>query len=248
MSRLFSLIALFSLLLTAESALADGFLLQLPKDGTRATYTLTGMVKDGPASGPADNISIDGSFQIASVGQATEKDQPCRWIEIKFEMGGAAKDKNGRTKLPVQTFTYKLLIPEKYLVKGESPLDHVVRAWQQNNQEEATELKNPKDFLDGPLAILLAGPMKDEKKLDKAEVDCKLGEKLACEGVSGTMEVKHGPTQVKCTLEYRVLDKSPFGVVASTWKLEADDTDMMECNMVLSDVSEDAKSELPDKN
>jgi hypothetical protein len=250
MSRTFSLIALFSLLFSAEFASADGFLQKLPKDGTRAVYTLNGKFK--ATAGPNGQMAegkIDGSIQITSVGQATENNEPCRWIEIKVDMGVAMGDQPG----PHKVIVYKLLIPEKFLVKGQSPLDHVVRAWSKEDQREATELKDPKNIELGPLPILLAGPMQDAKPLDKAEVDSKLGQKVPCEGVAGTVDyaMKDGK-KMQCKMENRVHEQSPFGIVAATWtveiKKENDSEGGMEWSIVLSDIGENAKSELPDQN
>jgi len=234
------LLAFFLLVLPAVLARADGLLCQLPKDGTWATYDI-----DVNAKGPGGmDMSIKGTVYLASVGQVTEGDQPCRWIEVQFKMTmtmGEHKDE--------KTETSKLLIPEKYLAKGESPLEHVLRAWIRREKGEPQKLDKPNDIDAGPLPLILSAPWKDVKQLDKADVECKLG-KVACEGVQGTLELKMRQDKVmKCKLENRLHADSPFGVAASHWTIELPEDaggGTMEWNAKLADFGADAKSKIPD--
>jgi hypothetical protein len=241
MSRFQCVFALLLLAGSAGLARADGMFYQLPKDGASATYELNASFKnDNPAP-----LSLKGTMRIASVGQVTEKKQPCRWIEVHFDMDIAVDDvPQGKT-----TEVYKLLIPEKYLAKGQSPLDHVVRAWKQKDDGETQELKHPAALDEGPLPIVLSKPWKDAKPLEKTVVESKLG-KLPCEGVAGALEWKLRNGKVaKCKYENRTSAKSPFGVVASRWTIEAPqwgDGVVLEAALKLADLGEKAKSELPD--
>ena len=92
---------------------------------------------------------------MASVGQVVEKDEPCRWIEVVFEMKPEGDDfpgpKEGRKEIA------KVLVPEKFLAKGQSPLEHVVRAWRQKDKGKPSEVKDPQNIDHGPLPMLLSG-------------------------------------------------------------------------------------------
>lgn len=235
------LAAFLLLALSAALARADGLLYQLPKDGRWASYDFDASVKMAETAG----MNLKGTLRMASVGQATEEKQPCRWIEI--ELGTVMT--LGENKME-KSETYKLLIPEKFLAKGQTPLEHVVRAWTRSGQAEPKKLDKPNSVAAGPLPIILSGPWKDVKQLDKAEVKSKLG-KLACKGVEGTLEFKMGGEGVmKCKFENRLHADSPFGVVTSHWTLQPDAGPMkagpMEWNFKLADFGDGAKSKLPD--
>ena len=157
-----------------------------------------------------------GYVRIASVGQTTEEQQPCRWIEVQFD----ADDDHRRAQRSRRIEVFKVLIPEKFLAKGQSPLEHVVRAWIRHGEDEPKKLEKPDEFSASPLPLILSGPWKDAKELEKAEVECKLG-KLACKGVEGTLEFDLGKGGVmKCKFEDRLHADSPFGVVTSHWTLQ----------------------------
>jgi hypothetical protein len=234
------LVAFFLLVLPAALAQADGLLCQLPKDGSWAAYDV-----DVNAKGPGGmNMNIKGTISLASVGQVTEGDQPCRWIEVQFKLTmtmGEHKDEKSEV--------YKLLIPEKFLAKGESPLEHVLRAWMREGEHEPKKLDKPNDIETGPLPILVSAPWKDVKQLEKAEVECKLG-KVACAGVQGTLEFKMRQDKVmKCKLENRLHADSPFGVATGHWVIELPEDaggGSMEWNAKLADFGKDAKSKMPD--
>jgi hypothetical protein len=81
------------------------------------------------------------------------------------------------------TLIRKLLIPEKYLNKGENGTEHVVRGWAKYD-DEPVDRAVP---VHGRWPAYLAGPLRDERKLEKQLVESKLGA-LECEGVTGWME------------------------------------------------------------
>src|SRR5262249_12441601 len=104
-------------------ARADGLLYQLPEDGSwirfaaQYTYKFDGMEKVGQGTG---------TMTMASIGKAREGGEECRWIEFNVKL----KDDGGE-----HTLIRKLLIPEKYLKKGENPTEHVVRGWAKFDNE-----------------------------------------------------------------------------------------------------------------
>src|SRR5262249_16424259 len=140
-------------------ARADGLFYQLPEDGSwvrfefQYTYELAGMEKPGQGTG---------TLTMASVGKAVDGLDPCRGIEFKVQLQDIGEK---------QMVIRKLLIPEKYLKKGENPTEHVVRGWAKFN-DEAVERAVP---VHGRWPAYLAGPLQDEKKLDQQLVESKLG-------------------------------------------------------------------------
>jgi hypothetical protein len=83
---------------------------------------------------------------MGSVGQVKVKGQTCRWIEFKIVRNPPRnkRRKKKRAKGKVTTIV-KLLIPEKYLKKGERPLDHLVSGWVKRGNR-AVPFSNPQEF------------------------------------------------------------------------------------------------------
>lgn len=205
-----SQVVVLALLLVEPLSLArgDGLFYQLPKDGSWALYSLR---LRGAMSAGVDPVDLNGTLRIASVGRVVEAGLPCRWIESKIDV------KIGSGNQGIHTCQlYKLLIPEKYLAFGQSPLDHVVRGWLQYEDYEPAETKSLDELgSDGWLEVVLSGPWKNVKRLNPVDIGSKLGT-LSCEGVEGTLEVlnKKGVT-TKWRLQSRMNGKSPFGVITS---------------------------------
>src|SRR5262245_12546429 len=214
-------------------ARADGLLYQLPEDGSwvrfdiQYTFKVDGMDKAGKGTG---------TMTMASVGKATEGTEACRWIEFKVQL----KDIG-----PEQILIRKLLIPEKRLKKGENGTEHVVRGWAKFNNEDV-ERAVP---VHGRWPAYLAGPLRDEKKLEQQLVESKLGA-LMCEGVTGWMEYKEGDVHMKVTFETRLHEKAPFGVVSCRMQFEMKRDgkvqQTVDATAKLVDFGKDAKTALPD--
>jgi hypothetical protein len=214
-------------------ARADGLLYQLPEDGSwvrfesQRTFKLDGMEKRGQGTG---------TMTMASVGKAVEGSEQCRWVEFKVQL----KDIG-----PEQILIRKLLIPVKYLKRGENPTEHVVRGWAKVN-DEAVERAVP---VHGRWPAYLAGPLQDEKKLDQQLVESTLGA-LKCEGVTGWIQYKEGDLHTKVTFETRLHEKAPFGVVSCRMlfevKRDGKVQQTIDAPAKLSDFGKDAKTALPD--
>ena len=225
----------------ATAAWADGLVYQLPKDGTWAQYDMEATMTRG------DKVrTAEGLIRVASVGRATDSGQPCRWIEVRFE----AKEANDRG---VETVLTKVLIPEKNLAKGQDPLKHAVRAWVKRGEDDPPkELKDPANFDHGPLPLVLAAPMKNQKELEPVVVPSKAGN-LDCKGVEGNVEFQLGTGRsVKGTIESRLHTKAPFGTVSSHWSLEmhrngSTQVGKVTFEMKLADFGTGAKSEMPEQ-
>jgi hypothetical protein len=229
------------LVLSAQWVRADGMLYQLPNDGAWATYEFTASAKT--TGGTADDaMNFKGTLTLASVGQVVVQGEPCRWIEVQLGMNANnPNEKRGEV--------YKILVPEKFLTKGQSPLAHVLQAWLQRGGEQPQKLTDPGDINIGPLPIILSGPWNNVTKLEKVEIDGKLG-KLSCEGTQGTLDFKMGSVgKMLCRLENRLNDKSPFGAVACNWSLELPEVQgkkaVIYWSLKLLDVGGNAVSKLP---
>jgi hypothetical protein len=216
------------------SARAEGLFYQLPADGSwvqfdaKYTFKADGMEKPGEGTG---------TIKMASVGKVVEDSQPCRWIEFDVRL----KDVG-----PEQILIRKLLIPEKFLKRGENPTEHVVRGWAKFNDEKV----EPAVPVHGRWPAYLAGPLQDEKKLDKKLVASKLGD-LQCDGVTGWMQYQEGDVHMKVTfLETRLHEKAPFGVVSCRMLFEMSQggkvLQTVDATAKLTDSGKDAKTALPD--
>src|SRR5262245_5145690 len=220
-------------LLTPAVGRAEGLLYQLPADGSWVRFDIQYTFKVGGKAGRGT-----GTMTMASVGKAREGSQPCRWIEFKLRLKDSGME---------HTLIRKLLIPEKYLKKGENPTGHVVRGWAKFNNE-AVQRAVP---VHGRWPAYLAGPFQDEKKLDRELLESKLGA-LKCEGVTGWIQYKEGDVHMKGTFETRVNQKAPFGVMASRMQFEMKrDGKVLQTvdgTATLTDLGKDAKTILPDHN
>jgi hypothetical protein len=220
-------------LLSAGIARGEGLFYQLPEDGTwvlfeaKYTFQVDGMEKPGEGAG---------TLTMASVGKSVEDSEPCRWIEFNVQL----KDIG-----PEQILIRKLLIPEKYLTKGENPTAHVVRGWAKFN-DDAVERAVP---VHGRWPAYLAGPLQDENKLDKLLVESKLGP-LKCEGVTGWIQYEEGDVHMKVTFETRLHEKAPFGVVSCRMQFEMKRDgkvlQTVDATAKLIDFGKDARTALPD--
>jgi hypothetical protein len=226
----------------AGRAFADGMIYQLPKDGAWVTYAFAASAKTTGAAAD-DTMNFKGLMTIASVGQTVVQGELCRWIEIHMGMDAkTAGEQRGET--------YKVLVPEKYLTKGESPLKHVVQAWMQRGATRPEKMLDPSDINIGPLPIILSGPWTNPQPTEKIAIDTKLG-KLDCAGTQGTLDFKMGTIgNMLCRLENRVNESSPFGVVTCSWSLQLPDIEgkraMIFWDLRLVDVGVNAVSKLPD--
>lgn len=213
-----------ALLLAAATARADGLLYQVPVDGAWARYDVTITNRLG------DKRKVE--FTLKVVGTVEQNGEKLRWIEVKHP----AED---------QTHIVKMLIPEKYLKAGEEPLRHVQRAWRKRGERQPESVGQARGFW---LDVLLAGPLSNVEKLEKAPVQSKLGER-ECEGLAGEARVSED-RGYQLDLKYRVRrhPDAPFGVVAchveNKLSRNGEPQGTSTFDIILSDLGTDAESEL----
>lgn len=222
---------------------ADGLIRQLPKDGTWVEYEMDANIGNG------DQVRHEkGTLRIASVGQAEKDGQPCRWIEFVFATETVGEKSPG-SKAETKEIM-KVLIPEKYLAKGETPLDHLVEVWIGRNPGVASKVKKPGDIEDDPLPLLLAGPLKNAKSLPKEEIESKLGKK-SCEGESGVLDLSSPQgSSFHFDIERQLHPDAPFGVVTEKMSGESAKTSKREkltikWTLKLIDFGDQATSQMP---
>jgi hypothetical protein len=94
---------------------------------------------------------------ISIVGSVLEGTEPCRWIELKYEVADGGE---------TGTLLQKLLISEKGLLESNNPMEHVLRTWTCFNDEPA-RLKDPRlnnDSVIGPLLLWAPGGIATARK------------------------------------------------------------------------------------
>lgn len=193
----------------AETAAAEpklpqgsGLFYRLPKDGTWARYDVKTTYPESVKL-PIRQLSLT----MSSVGQLTVDGEKCRWIELKMARLG---HENQPLVPPL-----KVLIPEKSLRKGESPIGRVLQGWwklPRTNDIWPIRKRNP-PFAKMPLRALLPGPLEKIEQLDPREIVIKK-QKLLCPGLTGQTQFKQRPNDIKLTYEIRLHEKAPFGVVS----------------------------------
>ena len=187
--RLFTFVMMVA---AGSTARGDGLIYRLPPDGTWVRYEGVETNRSG--------VSRKFTLIVNSVGQATVQNEKCRWVEIRTDRGSAI---------------IKLLIPEKRLKRGESPLDHLVRGWEKHGDSDVTKfgLHGGNELL----PAFLGGPLENAEKLDMKVVRSKLGA-LMCEGLTGDRVIvnrtSEGEVKVSVISTFWLHDKAPFGVVA----------------------------------
>jgi hypothetical protein len=138
---------------------------------------------------------------MASVGEVTENGERCRWIEFRLDAveGGVAK-----------FWIRKLLIPLRYLRRGENPTAHVIRGWTLQ-EDRGVE---PAVAVHGRWPAFLAGPLEDHRTLPPVLVKTSLGE-LSADGEAGWIAFDEGAMHSKVSFETRLHPSAPFGVLES---------------------------------
>jgi hypothetical protein len=190
--------------LVSSPARADGLLYRLPEDGSWVRFEMTMTINEADG----DHGTGTGSLKMSSVGRTQVDGEDCRWIELRLHTT-VANDKDDAVA--------KVLVPEKHLQSGASPIEHVARGWIQWEGNEPVPLRqSPQRSL---VAAFLAGPPEDAKKLEKRRVPSKLGD-LECDGLTGSSTFKEGENQFAITYRTRLHDKAPFGVVSCRMDFE----------------------------
>jgi hypothetical protein len=165
---------------------------------------------------------------MRSVGRVGDN----RWLEFKLP------DEDS-------TQTIKVLFPERVLKEGESPMDHVVRAWSKSGDDVPVAQSRVRSFW---LLIFLAGPLADVKKLESKEIESPLG-KLECDGLTGRAHVREDDGYEEDLLyQIRRHKDAPFGVVSCRIECQVSKDGKLHDRVIyelkLTGVGKNAESEL----
>lgn len=192
------------------SALAEGIIYQLPDDGAWIRFKV-----DGKAIAPdgAVTVTIEGTHTLRSVGRTTVDDKQCRWIELETE--STFQRKGGQPAVLKEII--KVLIPEMYLVKGENPREHVLKAYKGTSAQTIRELdlkgKDAREIQ--ALDELFHTPLKQVAALTASEIKTEK-RTWTCEGFTG----KSDEDGTVFTTETRTNKEVPFGVVTYRYENE----------------------------
>jgi hypothetical protein len=176
------------------------------------------------------------------VGQVTEENQRCRWIEVQLDRQRTVGEWKKK-----ETTVYKVLVPERFLANGQSPLDHLIRGWRRWDDVKPQPMNDPNIIIITELPIILSKTWNDVRHLEKLEIRSKLGSRM-CDGIRGTVELSARRFHEKWEFENRLHPDSPFGVVTSRWELvpKRRGGAAMVCELRLIDFGKGAKSAMPD--
>jgi hypothetical protein len=207
-------------------------LYQLPEDGSWVRFSVLYTFKSMGVEQSGRQM-----LKMASVGKAFEEAEECRWLE--FNIQTTEED-------TAHFWIRKLLIPVKYLKRGENPTLHIVRGW--TLQEDRSV--EPAVPIHGRWPAFLAGPLQDEQKLPQQVVDSAFG-RVVTEGVTGWIQFHEGTLTTSVTFETRLYQEAPFGVVSPRMVFEVtgdESPHTIDTTLDLIDFGKGARSELPDYN
>ena len=156
------------------------------------------------------SVKLQNTVTISSVGQVRRAEQDCRWIELVMR----SDDRENMLKV---------LVPEKFLTRGEDPLDHAILAF--FNPKGADRAKVPPENGFNRIAYELDRfrpvfpmPLKEVRELPRKTIKTPIGTFTDCEVIAGTMEfdrplMAEGRCEVKSSWQIALHPDAPFGVV-----------------------------------
>jgi hypothetical protein len=207
MKTVTAFLAIAAILVSVAPAIADGIISQLPPDGSWVQYDVT-----GEALEPSGNVSVTlkGTFKLSSVGREMLDGNPCRWIEIETAIEfGRGEEKRELTEI------VKLLVPEKFLVNGQNPSAHVLKAWKQDGQGVARELNLKGDDAREVTSLdeIFHGPLNLKETKEDVALETPAGN-FRCQSIKAKQIPEQRDAPVEFSTQTWLADKTPFGVVA----------------------------------
>ena len=218
----------------AATARGDGMLYQLPEDGAWVVFDMTGVNKNGDRE-----EKFSGTLRMASVGRTTENGVPCRWIEVTLDV----KKSNGDS---YEASVSKVLMPDKFLKKGENPLGHAVRAWVRTNDKkpEKMGIRGPAQR---PERQSLVGNYRRTVEECQATQRHRRRKQTREVVVRGPKRYNARRQEDRCVDREPSAHKTPFGVVSSRWVKTNQYGHNATFELKLADFGTKAQSELPDQ-
>jgi hypothetical protein len=261
-------LALLTLLCVSGPAQADGLIFQLPPDGVEVEFRGDDEFHSRwvVPKEIEDQLAAEGRLEdkgkaptvvtVSSVGRTTRAQQECRWIEVRSRSGPQAKQGN----------VLKMLIPERYLKRGEDPLDHAILTF--FNPKPIDRKGGPKEQGFNRLQYeidrfrpIFPKPLSEARELTRRTIETPAGEFEGCRIIAGKTEfdrplLNQGRWMLKTQWEIALHPDAPFGVVqvhSRSKGIEIGGNDLtahltieLESTMTLSRVGKGAKSVLPE--
>jgi hypothetical protein len=220
---------------------------ELPRDGAWVQYQWDWHRLD-------NGQKMSATVTLSIVGVVVEKDEQCRWVELKYVIP------EGDEK---RTLIEKLLIREKHLLESANPMEHVLRTWVRFNDEPA-RLKEPhqiNDTLIGQMLLWTPGVLKDASLSGvPKDIEYQRGRLRSANSWTGKMVLpetnKDGQVVLRRSRKFALRRHAelPIGFAEAEIKDDVYDVDMTTVRSqqvsvyLLQDAGTDAKSSLPDNN
>jgi hypothetical protein len=238
LKRLVLVLSAFVPLCTAAPSIADGLIFSLPADGTWVEYSGThdsNYKMDFPpevlarmdAAGKAKMQSFLGpqkmreTLRVSSVGSEKYGDKPCRWIELRRSVKSRAPETKPEQSNP--NLLLKLLIPEKELVRGNSPLDSSYLTFFNPKQVDVAHIPDDPGFDRIRYEVerfitCFPPPLKEEQRLATETIITPIGTFKDCDVIHGKAQfdrplMSGGRWTQQATWTIALHPDAPFGVV-----------------------------------
>jgi hypothetical protein len=236
--RLILVLSLFAQICVASQGMADGLIFSLPPDGTWVEFsgsTDSNYKMDLPpevlarmdAAGKAKMQSFLGpqkmreTLRVSSVGSEKYGDKPCRWIELRRSVKSIDSETNAERSN--RRLLLKLLVPEKDLVRGGSPLDSSYLAFFNPKEVDIKHVPNDPGFDRIRYEIerflnCFPPPLEGEKRLANETIATAIGTFKDCEVIRGKTQFDRplmggGRWTERLTWTIDIHRDAPFGVV-----------------------------------
>lgn len=244
--RCFVCCCAFAWLHSGQPIFADGLIYQLPPDGTFAEFRgeLTAEATlsvdkelleklDAESKAKLHQSIVDRNFTvtISSVGQTQRAGQPCRWIEMTSSIPPEDHGVAGAKELKDDDRRHllKVLVPEKFLKRGEDPLEHAILTFFNQKDRDRNKLESEPGFSRIRYELerfrpVFPQPLANVKSLPKKTIKTPVGTFTDCEVISGVTELdapllgadgKRMEFQEHWTIALH--PNAPFGVVEMAW-------------------------------
>jgi hypothetical protein len=220
---------------------------ELPGDGAWAQYQWDWHRLD-------NGQKMSATVTLSMVGVVVEKEEPCRWVELKYVIPEG--DEKG-------TLIEKLLIREKDLFKSANPMEHVLRTWVRFNDEPVRrkESHENNDMAIGPMLLWTPGVLKSASRTGPTkDIEYQRGRLEAAHSWTGKMILPESDQSGNVVLRrsrkftLRVHDEQSIGFAEAEVQDDVYNADMTALRSqqvgiyLLQDMGTDAKSALPDSN
>jgi hypothetical protein len=255
-------------LLCAFPAMGDGLIFQLPPDGVEAEFRGEEEFRSKwvVPKEIADQLAAQGRLEekgkatavvtVRSVGRVTRAQQECRWIEVQRRSARQAKQGN----------VLKMLIPERYLKRGEDPLDHAVLTF--FNPKPIDQKGGPREQGFNRLQYeidrfrpVFPEPLSEARELTRRAIETPAGKFEGCWIMGGKTEfdrplLNQGRWTFETQWEIALHSDAPFGVVQTHSRskgveiggndFDAHQVIELESTLTLSRVGKGSRSVLPE--